>query len=192
MNSKETPPTPVNLENVEGRKRIIEEAREGRLALSNSIISRVIGYVRDHIPKPILSLASKAANFTPVGPIKMGTEAILGRTAVGEKVNTKNRIMYGLVAATSLAAHGLLAYGVARRDVGALKSGAELYATSWAIFIAQISPELVINARELAERYNQPELVKFFTSVEAVFKKYGYENMRILLQRITEDKKDEQ
>lgn len=175
-------------EQAEKRENVIENARKGRLELLGDVSRRIIKSVDDKIPQNVKNLMSHAIDFTVMANVKMGTEAIKGKTLSGEELNTKDRIMYGLIVTTSITAYGLSAYAASEGDTEMLMPAGEFYLASCVLFVAQKGPQLIKNLKNVAERYEKDSLVKFFTAFEKIIDKYGYENLIKLINKKNDTK----
>ena len=176
----------LEIEKNEERKNIIENAREGRFKILGNVSKRVSSYTEKYLPeetkKKILSISSNVLDFTPISAVKMGTEAVKGKTFVGEELSLKDRIMYGLIVTSNLAFYGLTAYGISKGgDMDAIKLGAGFHVSSWVFLASQKGPELIQAAQNLATKYNMEPLNKFFIAFEKIVEKYGYKNLTKLI-----------
>lgn len=182
MSFEEKPQKSTDLENGERRKLIIEEAQKERLVLSNALASRIIGYVKDHIPKSIQNIASNILNFTVIANFKMGAEAVIGKTSTGEELSPKDRIIYGLIVATSLVGYSLLTHGATTGNRNELEMSAGSFTVSWGLFLSRMGPALIRDTREIAEMQNKTELVAFLTTIEKVLETINYQNIKQLIK----------
>ena len=166
------------------KQEIIENAEVGRLKLLGDMFKRLGECVNERVPKSVQNTISHTLDFTIIAMVKMATEAFKGKTLAGQKLNAKDRIMYGLIVATGLFSYILGAYGVREWDREVLKYAAGIHVTSWVLLGLQKGPQLVDSGLELAKQYNIEPLIKFFGSMKKIIEKYGDDNFRKLIEKI--------
>lgn len=141
---KETPLEDHSFETAEPnetKKNVIEKAKKERFKLAFDVSLR------------LLKLASHAIDLTPIGNLKMGTEAILGKTSTGEKLNTKDRIMYSLILLHSFIYTTLLGYGILKGDVNAVMLSAPVYAITVGLTMKQKGPQIKKDIPEFIKKH---------------------------------------
>lgn len=186
-------PAPVNLvENTsreslssieEQRREVIELAQVGRTHILKGALERVTSYVDDNLHPAVKKTTKSVLGFTVVGNIERGKVAISGKDLSGERVTNQERILAGLVVASSILFYGLVGYGTAAGSTDALHASGIVYTGSIPLLLAQMTPKLMTNARTFAELAGNQKILNFLDKTESLFTKVGYGKIQSMATR---------
>lgn len=158
----------------EQRREVIESAQVGRMHLLKGVLNRVTSYVDDNLHPAVKKTTKSVLGFTVVGNIERGKVALLGKDLSGERVTNQERILAGLVVASSILFYGLVGYGTAAGSTDALHASGVVYTGSIPLLLAQMTPKLMTNARTVAELSGNQKILNFLDKTESLFSRVGY------------------
>lgn len=121
-------------------------------------------------------LVSSTVDATLVGNIKMTAQAITGKTAMGEKISSKDRVIYGLIVGTADIAIPLAA-------LGEIRMAASSYAASWLLFIAHKGPDVTKDLRDVAINHGIPAAGRLLENASEIFSKIDPQEIRDMVGR---------
>lgn len=140
----------------------MERAQEGRVRVLDSFLARLREEIDKKIPPEVQRSISSAADLTPiVNSYKMSLEAATGKTAAGERLSPRDRILYSLIVGTNLGAAGLA-------TAGNFKMAGASYGASWVLFALQRGPNMAKDVKEMAMKYGVPALEKLVDGFEGM------------------------
>ena len=141
---------------------IREAARNLRFELLETDWERIKRGIDSLIPKSVQILTSNAANYIgPLGAIKMGTEAVAGKTFAGQKLTPLGRINHFILQGLNVYAH----YAAFKGKWG---QAGLAYGVSWSMDAVQYYPEILSSLRDLAKRSRIGELEGHLGKLEKI------------------------
>jgi|SRR3989344_3034687 len=162
----------IDPENPEALKKqeIKEDAQNERFDVAEDVVERIAGCTQEETPKTGLRLTSNSLNIG-VGPWKLVPEAVHGKTMAGEKLSSKDRIMYLLMSAVNVTGYGLGVTGVITGDKKMVVAGTLSYATYQIWFWKKFGPKVIKDLIELAKKAKirqRQQLIIFLRTVEQI------------------------
>lgn len=121
------------------------------------------------IKKWAMHVWSQAADWTIVSSFKMGTEAIIGKTAAGSKLSSKERALYGASVSLTALSYALWSYAVYTGDPTYAFIGWKTYMGSRWFFLLAKSKQTLNMLHHFADTYNIKSLKKLLTKYDGIF-----------------------
>jgi hypothetical protein len=119
--------------------------------------------------KSLVQVGSQAADWTIVSSFKMGTEAIVGKTAAGSKLSSKERALYGASVSLTALSYALWSYAVYTGDPTYALLWWKTYAGSRWFFLLAKSKQTLDALHGFANAHNIQSLKKLLKKYDDIF-----------------------
>lgn len=125
--------------------------------------------IRPKIKKTGMQVWSQAADWTIVSSFKMGTEAILGKTAAWVELSAQERTLYGASVSLTALSYALWSYAIYTGDATYALIWWKTYVWSRWFFLAAKSKQTLDALHIFAEKYNIQSLKKLLKKYDTIF-----------------------
>lgn len=121
------------------------------------------------IKKTAIHIWSQAADRTIISSFKMGTEALVGKTAAGSKLSAQERLLYGASVSLTALSYALWSYAFYAGDPTYAVVWWKTYIWSRWFFLAAKSKQTLAALHVFAEKYDVQSLKKLLYKYDALF-----------------------
>jgi len=121
------------------------------------------------VKKWALQIWSQAADWTIVSSFKMGAEAIVGKTAAGSKLSSKERALYGASVSLTALSYALWSYAIYTGDATYALVWWKIYAWSRWFFLLAKSKQTLNVLHDFANAHNIQSLKKLLKKYDDIF-----------------------
>lgn len=121
------------------------------------------------IKKWSIHVWSQAADWTIVSSFKMGVEAIVGKTAAGSKLSSKERVLYSASVSLTALSYALWSYAIYTGDPTYALVWWKTYAWSRWFFLLAKSKQTLDALHDFANAHNIQSLKKLLKKYDDIF-----------------------
>jgi len=129
---------------------------------------------------------SQAADFTIISSYKMWLEAMKWSTLAGERLTTKERVLYISSVSLTALSYALFSYSAYTQDIDYATLWSVSYSWSWVAFSAVKAKQMIWYIREYADKKNNKKLQNIVAYFDTVFKNVSDHDMESIQKKIKE------